>query len=185
MRGHKFLTAGLRGFMPVLANDDWKSPPPIPIIRDDTEMVRKLQAELAAVEREETTCCILFVKLDSQLGGTEEAAHKAVGERFSRSLRPYDGLFVVGAERYLISLPHIKTEDTITVMERLRSTIAEEPMDVPGVGAIAAKVVIGGAMMEAGVPLDANIERANQALMVTRRSGHPPVCLWSPKLAVG
>lgn len=185
MHGQKFLIAGLRGFMPLLANDDYKAPPPIPVVRDESEMVRKLQAELAAVERGEATCCLLFVRIEGVAGGVTDAVAKAVGERYSRSLRPYDGLFDVGNERYIISLPHIKVEDTVNVMERLRGAVCDEPLQVPGAGEVSVSVSIGGAMMDGELALDSNVERANKALMVTQRAGSPPVCLWSRDLEVG
>lgn len=171
--------AGVRGFMPVLVNDgSFSAPPPIPIVHGETDMVRALQAEFAAVQRQEKTCCLVIAKPEA----AEAGVIAAVGERFSRSLRPYDGLFVFGTGRYLISLPHIKPEDTVNVMDRLRGRIADSPVEVEGNGSILVPASFGGAMIEAAFPLQDNIARANQALNVALAGGGNRVCLWSSDL---
>lgn len=182
MIGLKFLTVGMRGFMPVRAHDDGRVPPPIPIVRDEALMLRQLQAEFAAVERRESTCCIVMVKPDAIEGGAEAGVMTAVGELFSRCLRQYDGLFVLGTGRYIVALPHIKEEDTANVMERLRGQVAAEPLPIAGNGAIAVTVSIGGAMVDPAVPLQDNIERADRALNAARTDGGNHVCLWSSGL---
>lgn len=163
MIGQKFLNVGMRGFAPVMANDEWRAPPPIPIVRDETDMVRALQAEFAAVERQERTCCLVMIRPDAE-GVSEDVLMSAVGERLSRSLRPYDGLFTFGPDRYLISLPHIKPEDTATVMKRLCGQIADEPLTVGDDRALALTVSVGGAMIDPALPLQDNIERAARSL---------------------
>jgi hypothetical protein len=181
MIGPKFLKVGARGFMSVLANDgSFSAPPPIPIVHAETDMIRALQAEFAAVERQDKTCCLVIVKPEA----AEAGVVAAVGERFSRSLRPYDGLFAFGTGRYLISLPHIKLEDTVTVMDRLRGRIADHPFEVEGKSPILVPASLGGAMIEAALPLQDNIARANQALNVALAGGGNQVCIWSSDLDV-
>lgn len=182
MMGHRFLNAGMRGFAPVLAHDEWQAPPPIPIVRDGIVMMRALQAEFSAVGREERECCIVVSRPDAIEGVSETEVIGAVGNRFSRCLRPYDGLFAFGPDRYLISLPHIKSEDTVTVMNRLRGQIAEAPLEVASGSAVAVTISLGGAMLDPAVSLQENIDRADQALFEAWREGGDGVCLWSPEL---
>lgn len=182
MMGHKFLNTGMRGFAPVMANDEWQAPPPIPIVRDETAMIRALQAEFAAVQRDEKTCCLLIVRPNAAEGVSGAGLMAALGDRFSRCLRPYDGLFAFGPDRYLISLPHIKPEDTATVMNRLRGQVADEPLQIENVGEVSATVSIGGMMIDPALPLQDNIERANQALGEAWHESGDDVCRWSPDL---
>lgn len=184
MIGLKFLKVGMRGFMPVMANDDRPVPPPIPIVRDETDMVRALQAEYAAVERQGTTCCLAIVKPAAAEGVAAASVLAAVGNRFSRSLRPYDGLFVFGANRYLIALPHIKPEDTVTVMDRLRARISGKLLQVEGGDVTRVTVSIGATMIDSAVPLQDNIARADRALSEAWLGGGDRVCLWSSDLGM-
>jgi GGDEF domain-containing protein len=164
MIGQKFLKVGMRGFSPVMANDEWQAPPPIPIVRDETDMIRALQAEFAAVKRQEKTCCLVTIRPDAAEGVSGDVLMSAVGERLSRSLRPYDGLFTFGPDRYLISLPHIKPEDTATVIDRLCGQIVDEPLAVGDDGALVVTVSAGGAMIDPALPLQDNIERAARSI---------------------
>lgn len=182
MRGLKFLTIGLRGFMPVMANDERHAPPPIAIMRDKPDIMRALQAEFAAVKRQEKTCCIAFAQPEPVAGIAEADLMDAVGDRFSRSLRPYDGLYAFEQEVYLIALPHIALEDTVTVMTRLRGSIANTPLPVANVGDVTVNLSIGGAMMDTSHSLVSNIEHAGKALVLASRAGSEGVCLWSPEV---
>lgn len=180
MNGHKFLTVGMRGFTTLSVNDEWRAPPPIPIVRDELSMMRALKVEFSAVQRGEKSCCLVIARPDLLAGVAEEEILPAVGEKFSRCLRPYDGLFTLGQDRYLISLPHIQPEDTVAVMERLRGQVAEEPLHVAGAGAIMVTASLGGTMMSSDLSLQDNIDRADQALFEAWRAGGNGVCLWSP-----
>ncbi len=171
MMGQKYLNTDMLCLAPVMANDEWQSPPPIPVVRDETATIRALLAEFAAVERDENTCCLLIIRPDATEGASRTGLMAAVGERFSRGLRPYDGLFAFGPDRYLISLPHIKPEDMATVMDRLRGQIADEPLQIEGSGEVSATVSIGGTMIDPSIPLQDNIERANQAFGEAWREG--------------
>ena len=180
--GQKYLNTDVLCLAPVMANDEWQSPPPIPVVRDETATIRALLAEFAAVERDENTCCLLIIRPDATEGVSRASLMAAVGERFSRGLRPYDGLFAIGPDRYLISLPHIKPEDMATVMDRLRGQIADEPLQIEDGGEATATVSIGGTMIDPALPLQVIIERANRALGGALREGGDGFCLWSPDL---
>lgn len=185
MNGQKFLDVGMRGFTRLLANDDWSAPPPIPIVRDELSMMRTLKAEYSAVVRDEKTCCLVIARPDAIDGIAESDVLPAVGGKFSRCLRPYDGLHMFGEDRYLISLPHIKSEDTVTVMNRLRGQIAEDPLQIANAGQVSVTVSLGGAMMDPEISLQDNIDRADQALFEAWREGGNGVCLWSLDLESG
>jgi hypothetical protein len=180
MPGLKFLNAGRRGFMPVMANDELRAPPPIAILRGKPEIMRVLQAEFAGVERQEKTCCIAFAKPAPVDSVAEQDLMAAVGDRFSRSLRPYDGLLAFEPDLYLIALPHIAEEDTLTVMTRLRSVIVNDPVSVADIGEVSVNLSIGGTMMDASHSLVSNIEHAGRALMLASRGNG--VHLWSSEV---
>lgn len=183
MIGQKFLNAGMRGFSPVMSSDERQAPPPIPVVRDEIAMMRALQAEFAAVEREEKTCGLIVMRPDAVEGVPDAHVMAAVGERLSRSLRPYDGLYAFGTDRYLISLPHIKDEDMLTVMNRLCGRILNEPLRFAG-SVANATISAGGTMIGPALPLQDSIDRADQALYEAWREGGNGARLWSPDLNV-
>ena len=184
MSGPKIFNRGLRRSMPLTANGERQAPPPIPIVRNESEMMRALQAEFAAVERGEKTCCIVVAKPRSAEGVSEAEILAVAGERFSRNLRPYDGLFAFGVNRYLMSLAYIKPEDTLSVMNRLRMRIADAPLVVAGGGLTRVAVSIGGAMIDPTMSLRNNIDRADQARIQAWHDGGESVRLWSPDIDV-
>jgi len=183
MIGQKFLNVGMRGFALVMSSEERQAPPPIPIVRDEIAMMRALQAEHAAVERADRTCGLVIAKPDALEGVPEGSLLETVGERFSRCLRPYDGLFVFGADRLLITLPHIEHEDTLVVMNRLCGQTAGEPLQV-GEGMASATISAGGAMIDPALALQDSIDRADQALYEAWRTGGNRACLWSADLGV-
>lgn len=184
MTGQKFPNVGDRSLMPVTASNEKQVPPPIPIVRSETEMMRALQAEFTAVQRQENTCCLVIVRPDPAEGVSEDSILAVIGRRFSQGLRPYDGLFAFGSDRYLIALPRIEPEDTVAVMNRLREQIANEPLQVEDGGAVCIAASVGGTMIDTALPLQDNIDRADQALYEAWREGGNRVCLWTPDLGV-
>lgn len=184
MTGQRFPNVGGRSFVPVTASNEKQSPPPIPIVRSETDMMRTLQTEFAAVQRQENTCCLVIVRPDPAEGVSEASILAVVGKRFSQGLRPYDGLFAFGSDRYLILLPRIEPEDTVIVMNRLREQIANEPLEVADGGAISIAASVGGTMIDTALPLQDNIDRADQALYEAWREGGNRVCLWTPDIGV-
>ena len=146
--------------------------------------MRALQAEFAAVQRQENTCCLVIVRPDPAEGVFEQSILAVVGKRFSQGLRPYDGLFAFGSDRYLISLPRIEPEYAVAVMNRLREQIANEPLEVVDGGAVGIAASVGGTMIDTALPLQDNIDRADQALYEAWRKGGNRVCLWTPDLGV-
>jgi diguanylate cyclase (GGDEF)-like protein len=84
----------------------------------------------------------------------------------------------------LISLPRIEPEDTVAVMNRLREQVANEPLQVENAGAVSIAASVGGTMIDTALPLQDNIDRADQALYEAWREGGNRVCLWTPDLSV-
>lgn len=184
MTGRKFPNVGDRNSMRATTSNEKQAPPPIPIVRSETETMRALQAEFAAVQRQENTCCLVIVRPDPAEGVFEQSILAVVGKRFSQGLRPYDGLFAFGSDRYLISLPRIEPEYAVAVMNRLREQIANEPLEVVDGGAVGIAASVGGTMIDTALPLQDNIDRADQALYEAWRKGGNRVCLWTPDLGV-
>jgi predicted signal transduction protein with EAL and GGDEF domain len=184
MTGRKFPNVGDRSPTGATTSNEKQVPPPIPIVRSETETMRALQAEFAAVQRQENTCCLVIVRPDPAEGVFEQSILAVVGKRFSQGLRPYDGLFAFGSDRYLISLPRIEPEDAVAVMNRLREQIANEPLEVVDGGAVGIAASVGGTMIDTALPLQDNIDRADQALYEAWRKGGNRVCLWTPDLGV-
>ena len=99
--------------------------PPLPIVDDTAAMMRDLEKEHGRVARVGATYCIILVRLDNvQESELAPQIVDGVGKRFAISLRPYDSIYRFGPDMFLIGVSHIKTEDAMVVMDRLRTTVS-------------------------------------------------------------
>ena len=69
-------------------------------------------------------------------------------------------------------------------MNRLREQIARRTAPGRGCGSISIAASVGGTMIDTALPLQDNIDRADQALYEAWREGGNRVCLWTPDIGV-
>lgn len=155
-------------------------PPPIPIVTDEAQVMELLKREYGMVVRGEADCCLALVRCDDlQESDADAAVVAAIAERYSRNLRPYDGLCCFGSDMHLIVLSHIKVEDAEPVLQRLRGVIDDKLLSLPDGDHRAVTVSIGGAMVDADLSIEENLDRVGRALYAAKSGGGNRACLRS------
>jgi two-component system cell cycle response regulator len=150
-------------------------------------IVKLLGRELARATRAAAPLSVLMVDIDHfksvndtyghQVGDT---ALRGVADSLALPLRAYDGLGRFGGEEFLIVLPGCSRTDAIKVAERVRASVARNPIPTAG-GPIATTVSVGVAVEEGqGSGADALIAAADLALYGAKRRGRNRVEL-SPR----
>ncbi|UCH73551.1 MAG: diguanylate cyclase [Rhodospirillales bacterium] len=184
MIGRGFSFFGMRGASRVMANDDaGGAPPPLPIVDDTAAMMRDLEKERGRVARIGGTYCLILIRLDdSQESELVPQIVDGIGKRFAVGLRPYDSIYRFGPEMYLIGVSHIKVEDTMAVMERLRTVVSGRLLTMQDGRVMPATVSLGGTMMDSGASVEENLDRAGRALYAAVQDGGDAVRIWSSDL---
>ena len=98
-----------------------------------------LEHELARAAREGTSLAVVMADLDKFKSindtfghQTGDAVLKQASSRLSAAMRTYDHIGRYGGEEFLIVLPNCNGEQAKTVSERLRRSVADEPVDALG-----------------------------------------------------
>jgi len=157
--------------------------PPLPIVDDTTAMMRDLEKEHGRVSRVGATYCIILVRLDNvQESELASQIVDGVGKRFSVGLRPYDSIYRFGADMFLIGVSHIKIEDAMIIMERLRKVVSSRLLTMDDGSVVPATASLGAIMLDGQFSVQENLDRAGRALYAATKTGGDSVRLWSPDL---
>lgn len=147
-----------------------------------------LQKAIARHERNAFPVSIIFADLDHFKRTNDNYGHQAgdavlceVARRATRVLRPYDSLGRYGGEELLIVLPECGAEGALTVAERVRSVIADQPVTTVS-GTIPTSLSLGVAVAdgETLLRLDELIQRADSALYQAKNNGRNCVIFANP-----
>jgi len=99
-----------------------------------------------------------------------DLAIKALAAVCGKALRPHDILARYGGEEFVLTLPQTPADGARIVAERIREAV--ELLMVPSdSGPVRFTVSIGVALYDNGEPFDHVVERADQALYVSKQSG--------------
>lgn len=157
--------------------------PPLPIVDDTVAMMRDLEKERGRVARVGGTYCMVLVRLDNiEENESVPQIVAGIGKRFSVSLRPYDSIYRFGEDMFLLGVAHIKPEDVTIVMERLRNVVSSRLFTMEDGSVVPVTASFGGAMLDSGIAVDENLDRAGRALYAAAQHGGDSVRLWSPDL---
>ena len=129
---------------------------------------------------------VLVIDLDRFKGVNDSFGHAAgdavlvaVADRLRTNLRAVDMVARIGGEEFLVALPDTTLEAARATAERLRQTVGEQPIRVPGGVAVSVTMSIGltlgGGLDEASAPVDALIARADKALLAAKAEGRNQV----------
>ena len=95
----------------------------------------------------------------------------AVSRRINRGLSDEDLLSRYGGEEFAVVLPHASQEQALAIAERLRETVAQEPIKT-SVGPLDVTISLGVAESGPGISgIAALLDRADQGLLKAKRSG--------------
>ncbi|MEX2642831.1 MAG: diguanylate cyclase [Acetobacterales bacterium] len=88
-----------------------------------------------------------------------------------RHVRPFDGIYRIGGEEFLIVLPYADLDRAAVVVERLRNELQATPVALAGGGSLRMTVSFGVAQVAGEEALEAAIERADRALYDAKDGG--------------
>ena len=138
-----------------------------------------LQREMALIAREGASVGLILADLDNfkrvndtRGHGTGDAVLREASKRMAVCIRPYDALGRWGGEEFLTVLPGCGMQGALKVAERMRSSLADQPITVQG-GRVAVTASLGVAVADAGsgVEIDDLIRAADVALYRAKAEG--------------
>ena len=100
-------------------------------------ILERLDLELTRATRDSQPLGIIVMDIDRFKRVNDDYGHaegdrvlQETARRLSMSLRPYDTVGRYGGEEFLIFAANCDTEQTLSVAERLRASLADEPMKI-------------------------------------------------------
>jgi len=167
---------------------------PLTELPNHRTVMKQLSDDLGHARRSQRPLSVLFFDADRFKRVNDTYGHGAgdavlcqIGERASSVLRAGDMLGRFGGEEFVIVLPEADVEEARVVAERVRMTVAAEPMATLQVeGGIAMTVSIG----IASYPMEGDCEQdlltlADEAMYVAKRLGRNQVRSVDEALQVG
>ena len=148
-------------------------------------IIEVLEMELARAVREHRSVGILLADFDHFKQVNDTHGHlvgdrllKEAAQRIRASLRSYNALGRYGGEEFLVVLPGCDARDTLSVAERVRSALAETPVQIPE-GAMSITVSLGATVVGPGQPtgVDRVLQAADRALYQAKENGRNCVVL--------
>jgi diguanylate cyclase (GGDEF)-like protein len=146
-------------------------------------IVEMLERELARSRREMTTLGLVMADLDHFKQVNDRYGHlagdevlQAAAQRMTRLLRRYDCLGRYGGEEFLILLPGCQAADAAGLAERLRRSVAAEPVATTA-GLISFTMSLGVTASNCNEQTSAEVllQRADSALYQAKRLGRNQV----------
>lgn len=148
------------------------------------EMTRLLGRERSRSERTGAETSIAMADLDHFKGVNDRHGHAAgdavlrrAAQIFASELRDYDLLFRIGGEEFLFCFPETSTEEARQICDRIRKSMENARVDVPGHPAIAVTVSFGVAPLNPDLETGDSIRMADRALYEAKESGRNRVAL--------
>lgn len=154
---------------------------PLEVVESLVETVKWLESARKLVAEGGGTCCLAVCAPNPIDGAALELTLGEIAERFANGLRSHDKIFRHGRDKLLIALPHVKPDDTDSVLRRLSEMISRTPFKMPGNGLdLSLSVSLGGIMMDS-TPIQDMINRADKAMEAGRIAGNY-ICMWTADL---
>lgn len=149
----------------------------LPILREYQELIK----------REGKDCCIAMMDIDLFKKVNDAHGH-IVGDRVladlisftTKNIRPYDKVFRYGGDEFLIFMQNTSITVGVEVITRLRTGINCLEIDVGTQHPMQTSVSFGLAMLDASLPVEESIDRADKALYLAKSNGRNCVKVWMP-----
>lgn len=164
---------------------------PLTGARNRATLLSDLREQQALVRRGVQTCALAMLDLDhfkrvndqhGHLAG--DAALAATVQCIQTQLRPYDRVYRYGGEEFLLCLPNTDLATAAGTAQRLCAAIAALAIMVAGAGMaepLRVTVSIGVALLDADVPIEQSIDRADEAMYAAKAGGRNRVEQWSSR----
>jgi diguanylate cyclase (GGDEF)-like protein len=146
------------------------------------DLERRIAAEMSRSRRHAQPLSVVIGDLDHFKGVNDEYGHavgddvlRAVGVRMRRSLRSEDLAVRWGGEEFLLLLPDTDRGGAVEVAEKIRRTIAEDPIGCNG-RAVPVTISFGVAELTDDDQVADFIRRADDAMYRAKSQGRDRVC---------
>ncbi len=158
---------------------------------------QRMQEEISRAQRERSALSCLFIDIDHFKRVNDQYGHQSgddvlreVANRIKKELRLSDSLGRFGGEEFVVLLTQATLEDAARIAERIRTSVARQPITIVGTTeALQITVSIGVAAQtppERDIPADVvrtkMLAMADQALYRAKESGRNRVMLATPEL---
>lgn len=161
---------------------------PLTGARTRANMTAELQEQQELVRRGMHSCCIAFMDLDHFKAVNDRYGHptgdqvlSACARYVREHVRPFDKVFRYGGEEFVIAMPGADLHTGCRIVERIRAGLAELVLASPeGAEPVRCTVSFGLTMLEADLPVDVAIERADQAMYQAKQRGRNRVEIYRP-----
>lgn len=149
------------------------------------QLLAELDIELNRYRHSGTPFCVAIADLDHFKEINDGHGHR-VGDdvlrssaiRFISVMRPYDSIYRYGGEEFLICLPNTDLISALAILERLRSELGGEPVEVVDGAALTMTASFGLAEVAGEMSVKRLIDHADKALYRAKGSGRNRVCYW-------
>lgn len=148
-------------------------------------MLPMLREQQALVKRNIQSCSIAMLDLDHFKTINDKYGHAAgdyvlagVSRFIIENMRPYDKLFRIGGEEFLICFQNADTQLTLELVERLRIGISEIQLNVSERQLVNTTASFGIASIEARLSIEQSMEHADKALYKAKKRGRNNTQIW-------
>ena len=153
-------------------------------------MLTKLRLQQQMVKRELQACTIAMMDLDLFKTVNDTYGHQAgdivlveTVRYVLTHLRPYDEFFRYGGEEFLVCVPGMNAQAGLEAIERIREGLSTLVIDVGGGRTVQVTASFGMTLLDADVPVEESINRANQALYRAKGAGRNQTQVWDPSMS--
>ena len=152
-------------------------------------LLAKLREQHELVKRNLETCVIIMMDIDKFKSINDKYGH-LIGDRtlttfahhIMRNIRPFDRLFRYGGEEFLLCAPHTDLDTARTMVERIRTELAEISIIHEGHPPFHITASFGMAMLDPAVSIPETINRADMACYTAKELGRNRTVIWEPSM---
>ena len=148
-------------------------------------MLADLQREHERAARGNEPCSLALADID-ELSRINEAHGLPVGDRILAGtarcmlaqLRPYDGVYRLGGEEFLICLPNTDLKAAATIVERLRQALAGTPLVLDDGQTVPATASFGLVHFRPAMSVDDAFYQLEDAMQAAKAGGRNRTVIW-------
>ena len=146
---------------------------------------RELSEQHELVKRDVQACSLSMMDLDHFKSVNDTYGHQTGDQVLVESarylmgnLRPYDRIFRYGGEEFFICLPGMDTKAAHGVIERLREGLSACLFSARDGAVIKVTASFGLTVLDATLPVEGSLDRADKALYAAKTAGRNCVRVW-------
>jgi diguanylate cyclase len=152
-------------------------------------LLTELREQHELVKRRVQPCGLVMMDLDHFKAVNDGHGHPAGDQVLVETaaflmahLRTYDKVFRYGGEEFLICLPSMGVAVSMGVVERLREDLAQKEFSLADGTALQITASFGVAELDANLPVEATLDRADKALYAAKEAGRNCSRVWDPAM---